>query len=144
MSQEKIEELRKRLTYTIARAQTSEQLVAVSSDILDAAIELFAYDDNDTEPHPDSEVSREVMAELESARTKFNADFDDKNTANDWVCYITSYAASGFTWPFNSTVFRKAMLKVAGLAISAIHALDRNNGSLACRHYDVGSGDRTL
>jgi hypothetical protein len=59
-------------------------------------------------------------------------EFDDTNSQNDWVSYITKYAGRG-TADVQKTLypdpqgFRSAMIKVATLAIAALEALDRHN-----------------
>jgi hypothetical protein len=62
---------------------------------------------------------------------KWGTDFDDKNTPNDWVAYITRYLGKAVLFPFNGDVFRGAMLKVAALAVAVLERED-----YAPRHYD--------
>ena len=81
-------------------------------------------------------VLEDINKEFEYAEGKWDNSFDDKNTANDWVAYVASYAGRGLTYPWNGAAFRKAMIKAAVLAISAIETYDRNNGNMAKRHYD--------
>ena len=81
----------------------------------------------------------ELKKELEYANNLWGTAFDDKNTANDWAAYIGIYAGRAVemdrtTSLFNPIRFRKDMLKVAGLAISAVQTLDRQG--IAKRHYD--------
>lgn len=80
------------------------------------------------------QILQEVKQEQERAAKKWGVDFDDKNTANDWVAYITRYAGMAVTFPFNRTAFEDNMVKVAGLAASAV-ASSRTGGP-APRHYD--------
>ena len=80
-----------------------------------------------------NEIENEISLQ---AKPKWDENFDDKNTANDWIAYIAHYASKGCTLPFDSPTFRKAMVVTAGLAISAIETYDRNNGNMAKRHYD--------
>lgn len=62
-------------------------------------------------------------------------EFDDKNTANDWVSYIIRYAASAADFELDQDEFEVAMTKVAALAVAAIET-SRRNGGPAPRHYD--------
>jgi hypothetical protein len=63
--------------------------------------------------------------------------FDEKNTPNDWVTYITHYAArAAMKCPIDYENFRKDMIKVAALAVAAIETMDSLGGKLAKRHYD--------
>ena len=66
---------------------------------------------------------------------KWGTEFDDGNTANDWVTYITQYV--GRAGSMNNTLadFQEAMTKVAALAVAAIETVQRN-GCLPPRHYD--------
>jgi hypothetical protein len=84
-------------------------------------------------------IVAELKKELEYANNLWGTEFDDKNTANDWAAYIGIYTGRAVemdrtTRLFNPIRFRKDMLKVAGLAISAIQTLDRQG--IAKRHYD--------
>lgn len=62
-------------------------------------------------------------------------EFDDKNTANDWVSYLTRYAAKAAEFELTKDQFQAAMVKVAAIAVAAIESSDRNDG-LPPRHYD--------
>jgi hypothetical protein len=55
----------------------------------------------------------------------WSADNDNKNTINDWITYICSYATKGRA---SSKEFREMMVKVGALAVAAIEAYDRNHG----------------
>lgn len=81
------------------------------------------------------QVFTEIEKELKYS-DKWGKIFDDKNTPNDWIAYITKYAGQAVTLPWNSDTFRSQLIKTAGLCISAVEALDRNNNKLAKRHYD--------
>lgn len=79
---------------------------------------------------------RTLDEEREYQDKKWGTGFDDKNTPNDWVTYITQYASSrGGALKLNKDEFKHAMVKVASLAIAAIEATERNGG-LVKRHYD--------
>lgn len=66
---------------------------------------------------------------------KWGTEFDDKNTANDWVSYLTRYAAKAAEFELTPEAFEIAMVKVASIAVAAIEA-SRRNGGPALRHYD--------
>lgn len=87
-------------------------------------------------------ILAEVNEEREHQEEKWGSAFDDKNTVNDFVAYITRYAASAAFDGFSSAATfartehqRQHFVKVAALAVAAIEAIDRN-GKLANRHYD--------
>lgn len=76
-----------------------------------------------------------INSEREYQDSKWGTDFDDQNTPNDWVAYITSYASRASAMDLTPEDFEIAMVKVAALAVAAIETL-RRNGQLAARHYD--------
>jgi hypothetical protein len=83
----------------------------------------------------------DVRTELERAE-QWGTDFDDANTINDWISYITGYTGHVYDYARSSRGrvqdldgVRSELLKVAGLALSAVKAMDRN-GSFPPRHYD--------
>lgn len=80
----------------------------------------------------------EISAELNNADGQWDEVFDDNNTANDWVAFITAYAGQAVkvkvVGDFNCDQFYTNMKKVAGLAISALESCRR--GGPAPRHYD--------
>lgn len=86
--------------------------------------------------HADYLLMVEILKERDAARARWGEEFDDKNTVNDWIAYVSSYAARAFIWPFSPTVFRDSFIKVAVIAIAAVQALDRNGGKIAKRHYE--------
>jgi hypothetical protein len=59
-------------------------------------------------------------------------EFDDKNTSNDWIAYITKYLGQALTLPWNKETFQKQILKAMTLCCAV---LERD--SYAARHYDV-------
>ena len=91
-----------------------------------------------------------IFAEIDKERSyqdgKFGTSFDDKNTLNDWVTFITRYAgeaafvangAKADTIPFSIRLAqRQKLVKVAALAVAAIEAFDRNGQNFPRRHYD--------
>lgn len=84
-----------------------------------------------------------IFAGIEKERQRqvklWGDDFDDKNTANDWVAYIGNYvnlgAYSGREAKYTPARFRENLVKAATLCIAAIEAIDRN-GDCASRHYE--------
>jgi hypothetical protein len=75
-----------------------------------------------------------IRAEREYQLTKWAPAFDDRNTGNDWISYITQYLGKA-SKADNTDDFDTAMVKVATLACAAVEASRRNNG-LPPRHYD--------
>lgn len=84
-------------------------------------------------------VVQEVVQERLYQDKQWGTKFDDKNTANDWVAYISHYCSKATELPWNPKIWRKNMVKAATLAIAAIEAFDRNSG-LPPRHYDGQTG----
>lgn len=92
-----------------------------------------------------AEIMAKIVKEREYQDSRFGTEFDNKNTANDWLAYISHYAASAcrsctvpdtVSPPFDEKKhFEEMMLKVATLAVAAIQTSQRNNGP-APRHYD--------
>lgn len=108
-----------------------------------------------TEPKIPEAVKKAVAQVIESADEDllraidlWGIDFDDKNTANDWVAFITYYAStgaySGRQEKYTPENFRKCLSKAAGLCLAAMLAIDRN-GNCAPRHYEnlPNSGAKT-
>ena len=73
-----------------------------------------------------------VVEERDYQNAKWGSDFDDKNTVNDWVVYLCSYAGMASS---GEREFEQAMVKVAAIALAAVETHERNGG-LAPRHYD--------
>ena len=82
-----------------------------------------------------AKVQEEVVRQL----VLWGNEFDDKNTANDWVSFCTHYLSEasyvGRKNEYTPEKFIENMTKVAGLAVSAIAAVLRN-GDCAPRHYE--------
>ena len=85
----------------------------------------------------------DIMREFRYSREKYGDSFDQKNTMNDWVAYISQYAGKACTYFSDADVktradarakFRTMMLKVANLALCAM--LAEEQGWLVERHYD--------
>ena len=81
------------------------------------------------------DIHQEVLRQVEL----WGTEFDDKNTANDWVSYILYYLGqasySGRKEQYNPEKFKENMRKAAALCVSAIVAVERN-GDCAPRHYE--------
>jgi len=88
-------------------------------------------------------VLEEIRAEREYQDSQWGIEFDDKNTLNDWLAYITMYAGQAARMDTPPIDQRKNMLKVAALAVAALEAFDRNQ-QFAPRHYEdrVPAGTR--
>ena len=80
-------------------------------------------------------ILEEIKAERVYQDQKWGTDFDNKNTINDWVTYITQYATKAATMGLSKDEQRKFILKTATLGVAALETFDRNNG-FAPRHYD--------
>ena len=78
---------------------------------------------------------RDIEKELEYARQQWGNEFDSKNTLNDWVTYIVMYAGDAAKMKTTPNEAEQKLIKVAGLAISALENL-RANGQFAPRHYE--------
>lgn len=87
-------------------------------------------------------IFEEIVAEREyqgrmagPTATGWSTEFDDANTLNDWASYFAQYTARATKMGTPSAEQRKAVVKVAALAVAALEAFDRNGG-FAPRHYD--------
>lgn len=92
------------------------------------------------------EIFADIHDEREYQVAKWGDKFDDQNTINDWVTYLSMYAAQGATINLVSTMdeaterFRQSMVKVAAIAVAALETIERN-GHPARRHYDPEAAD---
>jgi len=82
-----------------------------------------------------AQIFGEMLAEQVTAERRWTLDFDDKNTLNDWVIYITQYASSAAKFGNTKEETRDQLIKAGGLVITALKALERNDG-FPKRHYD--------
>lgn len=82
-----------------------------------------------------TQVVVNLKAEREYQETRWGTEFDDQNSANDWVSYINRYTAKACEFNISQDEFEEAMLKVAAIAVGAIET-SRRNGGPAARHYD--------
>lgn len=89
-------------------------------------------------PEP-PDVFDELRVERKRQDGLWGTAFDDKNTPNDWVAYITRYVSEGAYDSRNKVYtvdrFREHLVKAACLCVAAIETIDRNGGC-APRHYD--------
>ena len=88
-------------------------------------------------------VLAEICAEREYQDGQWGMDFDNKNTLNDWIVYIMSYAGEAARMDAAPEQQREHILKVATLAVAAVESFDRNR-QFAPRHYEdrVPAGTR--
>ncbi len=77
------------------------------------------------------EIFEAVEAERAYQDKKWGREFDDKNTPNDWVAYLTRYTGLAVTMPWDEAAFRKAIVKVMAICCAI---LERD--TFAPRHYD--------
>lgn len=82
-----------------------------------------------------AKVYEDIEKELAYARRQWGVEFDSKNTLNDWVAYIVMYAGDAAKIKTPPSEAEQKLIKVAGLAISALENL-RANGQFAPRHYE--------
>jgi len=78
-----------------------------------------------------SEVYKLIDSEREYQKLRWSTEFDNANTPNDWVPYITHYLGKAVTLPWHRETFRRYLVVVAALAVAA---LEREE--YAPRHYD--------
>jgi hypothetical protein len=80
----------------------------------------------------------DIFAAVDSERAyqdkRWGREWDDKNTANDWLAYIASYVGQALTLPWNKETFHAKLIKVMALCCAA---LERE--SYPPRHYDSES-----
>lgn len=77
------------------------------------------------------EIFQAVEAERAYQDSKWGPAFDDKNTPNDWVAYLTVYAGKAVTMPWDHTTFRAMIFKVMAICCAILERED-----YAPRHYD--------
>jgi hypothetical protein len=78
-----------------------------------------------------AEIFKLIEKERAYQDAKWGTEFDDKNTPNDWVSYISIYLGKAVTMPWDREAFRTAILKVVTLGVAI---LEREG--YAPRHYD--------
>src|SRR5688572_26721811 len=82
-----------------------------------------------------TQLAHEVILEVGRAREQWGADFDEKNTLNDWVTYIGIYTGKAAEMRAPKEDVEKNLRKAAGLVLSALY--HATNDLLAPRHYDA-------
>ena len=79
-----------------------------------------------------ADIFKMIDLERERQNGVWGEKFDNKNTPNDWVAYLCAHAGKAVTLPWDRAAFRKAVLKVAAIAVAILERED-----YAPRHYDV-------
>ena len=86
------------------------------------------------------EVRNKIICDIDNERTRqverWGTEFDKKNTSNDWITYICSYAGKAYKHKWDPTNFRLRLIQTAAICIAAIEVLDEKYGQLAPTHYD--------
>jgi hypothetical protein len=82
-----------------------------------------------------AKILLDILAERDYQDEMWGQAFDNNNTINDWVSYITRYCGRATCMDADTENQREAMVKVAALAVAALEAFDRN-GKFAPRHYE--------
>lgn len=77
-----------------------------------------------------------MKTEREYQVKKWGDEFDRKNTPNDWMAYILSYAGKAVTMPWNADTFKNMLVKVAALCAAAYEWCEQTDGNMPKRHYD--------
>lgn len=83
-----------------------------------------------------------IDAERIYQEDRWGAEFDKKNTINDWVTYIVRYASNAAfhdKQPVDQEKVKAAFVKVAALAVAALEMQEKHG--LALRHYDMEDND---
>jgi hypothetical protein len=83
-----------------------------------------------------SQVFDEISKEREYQIAKYGNEMDRQNTPNDWLAYVASYIGRALTRPWNPSLFRSGLIKVAAVCVAAVEWCDRTNGHMPRRHYD--------
>lgn len=83
-----------------------------------------------------SRIEIENLATERAYSRKWGTSFDDKNTLNDWVTYITMYATESAKIGIknDSKAIYKKLIKSANLVLLAAERVRK--GTIAPRHYD--------
>ncbi|KKN03282.1 hypothetical protein LCGC14_1109180 [marine sediment metagenome] len=82
----------------------------------------------------------EIDAERKRQQEIWGDEFDDKNTPNDWLAFVTRYAArAAHLATVKSTetneAYRSDLIKAATVCVAALEAYDRQQG-IVPRHYE--------
>ena len=81
------------------------------------------------------ELYKRVCEERIHQDNRWGVDFDDKNTVNDWVCYIAKHAGLIGSVEMDKRNIYAGFVKVMALAMAALESAERNGG-FPKRHYD--------
>ncbi len=87
-----------------------------------------------------SAIFDEIEVERKRQDGMWGNEFDDKNTPNDWVTFITRYVSKAAEWnkvlPEDTNhPYRTEMLKAAAICVAALEAYDRAQETVR-RHYE--------
>lgn len=82
-----------------------------------------------------TKIFKEIDDERDYQEDKWGVEFDDKNTINDWVTYITKYAGESAFIEDDKAEQRKKLLKAVTIGVAALERFDENGG-FPPRHYD--------
>ena len=86
---------------------------------------------------PIEKIFAEIKDERDYQDEKWGPEFDDKNTLDNWIAFITAYC--GIAWQEkHATWTRKRLVQAAALAVAACEAFDRNGG-FPPSHYTPGN-----
>lgn len=76
-------------------------------------------------------IFRHIAKERDRQDAKWGGPQHDAGHSNlDWVAYIAKHLGRAVQWPFNATLFRMQMVRVAALAVAAIAWADRMTGTV--------------
>jgi quinol monooxygenase YgiN len=76
-----------------------------------------------------AEVYKDIIDErVRQDKQWGGADHDDEHLPRDWTMFIEQYTSEAWDKHDDPDAYRKAMVKVAALAIAAIESTDRKNG----------------
>lgn len=78
-----------------------------------------------------TDIFNAIDIERQYQDSKWGHGFDDRNTPNDWIAYITCYAGKAVLMPFDKKVFQTAVLKIMAICCAILERED-----YAPRHYD--------
>lgn len=75
-------------------------------------------------------ILAEIAAERRHQDLKWGGpSHDDGHHSHDWVAFIVRYLGRAVVWPWDAETYRRAMVKVAALAVAAIEWVDRTKGA---------------
>jgi hypothetical protein len=72
-------------------------------------------------------VWKEIKKERKAQDKKWGGPgHDDRHTSHDWVSYLTKHVGKAVMFPWDKTLFRNQMVRVAAVAVAAIEWCDRD------------------